>query len=175
MSLVSRREDEPGGEERVRGKACVLVSPASREEERVDPPDERRRQRVQQKQDKIDALNALGASVQDAVTTPPAAMPNAIEATAMAVNRGARVRLLSAERRSAGMKRMVRRRSNSGARGGLVACGKFAQKRMQERRTAPRGPQPTLSAALATCGVKRFAKHRSARPSWLFSQIVAFQ
>ena len=42
-----------------------------RQEERVDPPDERRRQRVKQEQQEIDALHAPGASVHDTLTTPP--------------------------------------------------------------------------------------------------------
>ena len=64
-------EYEPGGEEGVRSKCLRVGEPGVEQEERVDPPDERRCQRVKQEQQEIDALHAPGASVHDTLTTRP--------------------------------------------------------------------------------------------------------
>ena len=64
---AARVGDDPGrnledhlaeGEERVRGEGFRVVQPGVEQEDRVDPPDERRRQRREQGQDEIGSLDS---------------------------------------------------------------------------------------------------------------------
>ena len=63
-------EHHAGGEERVGGKRLGVAQPGIEQEQRVDAPDERRRERVEQQQEQVDVLNLAGRGVHDVRSRP---------------------------------------------------------------------------------------------------------